>query len=87
MQKHLQVFIHCVIKSSVPLIFGVGTASAATVYAGDSTLVIENTSFIANGSKNIWQRNEYADDYRASTVVCAEDSDLTLIGGKFTDNN
>ena len=60
---------------------------AATVYAGDSTLVIENTSFIANGSKNIWQRNEYADDYRASTVVCAEDSDLTLIGGKFTDNN
>ena len=60
---------------------------AATVYAGDSTLVIENTSFIANGSKNVWQRNEYADDYRASTVVCAEDSDLTLSGGKFTDNN
>ena len=59
----------------------------STVYAEDSTLVIENTSFIGNGSKNIWQRSEYSDDYRASTVISANDTDLTMSGGKFTDNN
>jgi hypothetical protein len=59
----------------------------STIYAKDSTLVIENTSFIGNGSKNIWQRSEYSDDYRASTVISANDTDLTMSGGKFTDNN
>ena len=59
----------------------------STIYAEDSTLVIENTSFIGNGSKNIWQRSEYSDDYRASTVISANDTDLTMSGGKFTDNN
>ena len=59
---------------------------ATTVYAEDSTLVFENTNFIDNGSKNIWQRSYYSDEHYASAVIYAKDTDITIIGGKFTDN-
>ena len=58
----------------------------STIYAEDSTLVIENTNFNGNGSKNIWQP-ENSDYYKGSTVISVTDTDLTITGGKFTDNN
>jgi hypothetical protein len=58
----------------------------STIYAEDSTLVIENTNFIGNGAKHGWQSADYK-PYKGSTVISATDTDLTIIGGKFTDNN
>jgi hypothetical protein len=58
----------------------------STIYAEDSTLVIENTSFVGNGAKHGWQNADYK-PYKGSTVISATDTELTINGGKFTDNN
>jgi hypothetical protein len=58
----------------------------STIYAKDSILVIENTSFIGNGAKHGWQSAEYK-PYKGSTVISSDDTDLTITGGKFTGNN
>ena len=58
----------------------------STIYADDSTLVIENTNFVGNGSKNNWQPSETSDFYHASAVISIVDTDITITGGKFTDN-
>jgi hypothetical protein len=58
----------------------------STIYAEDSTLVIENTNFVGNGAKHGWQNADYK-PYKGSTVISSTDTDLTITGGKFTDNN
>lgn len=58
----------------------------STIYAEDSTIVIENTNFVGNGAKHGWQIADYK-PYKGSTVISGTDTDLTITGGKFTDNN
>jgi hypothetical protein len=58
----------------------------STIYAEDSTLVIENTNFIGNGAKHGWQSADYT-PYKGSTVISATDTELTITGGRFSDNN
>ena len=58
----------------------------STIYANESTLVIENTSFTGNGAKHGWQAAEYK-PYKGSSVISLQDTNLTMTGGKVTNNN
>jgi hypothetical protein len=48
-------------------------------------LSIENTNFSGNGSKDVWKLSSGA-AWSASTLIRVYKSELTLTGGKFTDN-
>ena len=48
--------------------------------------MIENTSFTGNGAKHGWQAAEYK-PYKGSSVISLQDTNLTMTGGKVTNNN
>ena len=54
------------------------------VFAWGGTMVIENTDFIGNGTKDAWSQSEAK---HVTSLINVESAELTMTGGKVTDNN
>ena len=50
-------------------------------------MVIENTNFSDNGGKNIWRPVSAFSDFDATSLIYLDDSNLTMTGGRVSDNN
>ena len=54
------------------------------VFAWGGTMVIENTDFIGNGTKDAWAQSEAK---HVTALIEVDNAELTMTGGKVTDNN
>ena len=54
------------------------------VFAWGGTMVIENTDFIGNGTKDAWAQSE---SKHITALIHVDNAELTMTGGKVTDNN
>lgn len=54
------------------------------VFAWGGTMVIENTDFIGNGTKDAWAHRE---SKHVTALIHVSGAELTMTGGKVTDNN
>ena len=60
----------------------------SVIYAEDSTMVIENTNFSGNGDKNLWRpMTASLSVFEATALIHVSDSELTMTGGRVSDNN
>ena len=75
----------CIVKGNGITVEGADQNAQSIIFAQRTNMVIENTDFIGNGRKDV--RKTGLKHPEGNSVVHAIDADITLVGGKFTDNN